>query len=282
MPCITPFTVTNKTGQKVPVPCGKCPDCKGRRTSGWSFRLMQQDKISQTANFITLTYDTDHVPITRNGFMSLNKRHVQLFYKRLRKAHSADPIGATMPAIKYYTVGEYGGKTQRPHYHAIIFNAHIPLIQEAWKYGSVHYGTVTGASVGYTLKYMQKESKIPMHRNDDRLREFSLMSKGIGENYLTKQMIRWHKQDLDNRMYLNIEEGKKISMPRYYKDKIYSEMERKRVAFFAIQTAEEQRIKREKKMYEIHGDSAIRVQIEVHMHQFKTMYKNAEQNRDKI
>lgn len=44
-------------------------------------------------------------------------------------------------------------------------------------------------------------------------------------------MIKWHKDDLDNRMYMVIEGGKKISMPRYYKDKIYTEEERERVAY---------------------------------------------------
>lgn len=282
MACITPFTVTKKTGQKVPVPCGKCPDCKGRRTSGWSFRLMQEEKRSMTAQFITLTYDTNHVPITRNGYMSLDKRHVQLFFKRLRKAHSRDPIGKRMPPIKYYAVGEYGGKTKRPHYHAIILNAHLPLIQRAWELGSVHYGTVTGASVGYTLKYMQKESKIPMHRNDDRLREFSLMSKGIGEAYLTQAMVKWHHADMLNRMYVTTEQGQKVSMPRYYKQKIFVETELKRIGHFAIQTALTKLLEHEQNMRQLHGDRAEEVQTEIHINQFKKMYTDAEKGRDKV
>lgn len=44
-------------------------------------------------------------------------------------------------------------------------------------------------------------------------------------------------QDLDNRMYCALEEGKKIAMPRYYKDKIYDEHQRKRIAYFAKQKA---------------------------------------------
>ena len=39
-------------------------------------------------------------------------------------------------------------------------------------------------------------------------------------------MLRWHKQDLLNRMYVPIKEGKKIAMPRYYKDKIYTQLQR--------------------------------------------------------
>lgn len=172
--CLTPITITIKrTDEKQSVPCGKCPQCLARRISGWSFRLMQEDKKSDSSHFITLTYDTDTVPISDKGYMSLNKRDVQLFFKRLRKAHGKSNI-------KYYACGEYGTKGKRPHYHAILFNANIELLQDAWRCGQIHYGTVSAASVGYTLKYMCKPSKIPMHKNDDRQPEFSLMSKNWG------------------------------------------------------------------------------------------------------
>lgn len=283
MACITPFSVTIKTtNQKVPVPCGKCPDCKGRKTSGWSFRLMQQDRIAMSSQFVTLTYDTDHVPITRNGFMSLQKRDLQLFFKRLRKLQSADPASASMPGIKYYAVGEYGGKTNRPHYHIILFNAILDLIPRAWQLGTIHYGKVSGASVGYTLKYMMKEGKIPMHRNDDRMKEFSLMSKGLGENYLSENMVKWHHDDLDNRMYVTTDQGQKVSMPRYYKQKVYTEMERKRIAYFAVKKAIEKQLDHERNMREIHGDRAPEVQAEIHKQKFKKMYSDAKKNRDKI
>jgi len=219
--------VKDQNKKQIPVPCGRCPQCYKRRISGWSFRLMQEEKVSESAYFITLTYDTDHVPITRNGFMDLSKRDCQLFIKRLRKAHEnlfyshKHRISRITKPIKYYLCGEYGGKTHRPHYHAIIFNAIPELIDKEWKNGTVHYGQVSGASVGYTLKYMSKKAKIPMHRNDDRTPEFSLMSKGLGLSYVNDKTIAWHHNDLYDRMYLNIEGGKKIAMPRYIKDKIY-------------------------------------------------------------
>lgn len=222
--CISPIRIKNDQGDLQPVQCGKCPNCMARKISGWSFRLMQEFKVSETSLFITLTYDTKFVPITERGFLTLTKRDVQLFFKRLRKNHYTNNMDGK--AIKYYAVGEYGGKTNRPHYHIILFNAHLELIQESWNRGEVHYGLVNEASVGYTLKYVSKPSKIPINKNDDRQKEFSLMSKGLGSSYLTKAMVLWHKKDMDNRMYCNIQDGKKIAMPRYYKDKIYDEYER--------------------------------------------------------
>lgn len=39
-------------------------------------------------------------------------------------------------------------------------------------------------------------------------------------------MIQWHKNDLPGRVYCNLPDGKKKSMPRYYRDKIYNSEER--------------------------------------------------------
>lgn len=151
--CYTPITLKDL---QIDVPCGKCKKCLARRASGWSFRLMQQDKIARSAYFLTLTYANENVCLTKNKFLSLCKRDVQLFLKRLRKSQFGNSTNHAFP-IKYYAVGEYGSKTKRPHYHLIIFNANIELIQPAWDLGNVYFGTVTGASVGYCLKYMTKK-----------------------------------------------------------------------------------------------------------------------------
>lgn len=237
--CITPFGVKSKmTGETIGVPCGRCPVCVKRRASGWSFRLMNEYRQATSGYFLTLTYSTSTVPILSSGYMTINKRDPQLFLKRLRKAHPKHV------RIKYYLCGEYGTRGKRPHYHVILFNASLPLIQPAWGLGQVHYGNVTRQSVGYCLKYMSKKGQIPMHANDNRVPEFALMSKGLGKNYITPAMKAWHLADLDNRMYCNLPDGIKISMPRYYKDRIYDEMQRKRVAFMTQVRMEREKTKR--------------------------------------
>lgn len=234
--CYKPINLKNKG---VTVPCGKCPKCIARKTSAWSFRLMQQEKISQSADFITLTYDTKYIPITDSGYLNLNKHDLQCFFKRLRKLQ----YGNSVSDIKYYAVGEYGDQTKRPHYHCILFNAKLELINQAWNKGHIYYGKVSGASVGYTLKYM---SKIRRKNGDgtDRQKEFALMSKGLGIAYLTEIMCNWHAKDLLNRMYCTTKDGVKISMPRYYKDKLYFDMEKAAIAeAYAIISNEKQLIK---------------------------------------
>lgn len=220
-------TINLKTGSVVP--CGRCPKCIARRVSAWSFRLQQEEKVSSSANFITLTYDTKYIPINGNGLLDLSKRDVQLFFKRLRKSHSKNPR-KDEKSIKYYCVGEYGGRTSRPHYHILLFNADIELVESAWKMGSIFNGSVSGASIGYCLKYMCKNKKQMKWWLKGRQKEFAVMSKGIGISYLeNEQILNWHIEDLENRMYCTLPDGIKCSMPRYYKDKLYWDMERKAI-----------------------------------------------------
>lgn len=178
--------------------------------------------------------------------MELRKEHVQNFLKRLRYYKGVRSKREDGNDLKYFAVGEYGGRFRRPHYHMLLFNAKLELIIgeqhakmvkrgilkldgatpfkcEAWKAGNITVGIMTNASVGYTCKYMLKDWK-PMHRNDDREPQFRLMSKGLGANYLTPKMIAWHKADLVNRLYVNIDAGKKCSMPRYYKEKLFKQI----------------------------------------------------------
>lgn len=236
--CLCPMTLKNKFSEtSFAVPCGRCPDCIKRKISAWSFRLMQEDRRSMNSCFLTLTYnDNDLYPITRapSGYKTLNKRDLVNFFKRLRKNSEYD---AEFP-IRYYACGEYGSKHWRPHYHAVVFNCPAPdIVCRAWStesadlghrvaIGNVYFGTVTGASVGYVLKYMFKDKKVPLHAKDDRLPEFALMSKRLGDNYLTPAMIEWHKADLLARMHLTLKDGRKVHMPTYYRDKIYNEFEK--------------------------------------------------------
>jgi hypothetical protein len=284
MACDTPFHVKNprypiySNDRQVPVPCGKCPACLSRRTSVWTFRLKQHAKNANTSYFVTLTYDTRFVPITKCGYLTLEKRDVQLYFKRLRKAHPENH-----EPIKYYLAGEYGSKTFRPHYHIILFNADIELIHKAWEKGEVHIGELTEASAAYTAKYINKGKIIPMHKNDDRIPEFSLMSKKLGLNYLSEKIINYHRADIE-RNYLTLEDGKKISLPRYFREKIWTEGERRKQADILAQKFTE--IENQKQLeyytknqtldgYEQQKESGIQHRINVHA-------RRAQEGRNKI
>jgi len=137
------------------VPCGKCLECMKLRANSWFIRLDNEMSVSSSACFVTLTYDDEHLPYTDDGNMTLDFKDTQKFFKRLRKRHFKN----SKAKIKYFLVGEYGSISNRPHYHAIIFSAYsTDDILDSWNLGHVHIGSVSPASIYYTLKYCMKKS----------------------------------------------------------------------------------------------------------------------------
>lgn len=286
--CLTPYDIKNPSPSKlervIPVPCGKCVNCRKNRANQWHFRLRQEEKRSDKAIFVTLTYDTDQVPITKNGFMSLDKtEHLTKWLKILRKWHYTKYDKDHR--IKYWLCGEYGGKTNRPHYHAIMFNVDKESIPETWKYGDIHVGNVAGASIMYTLKYMVKDGKIPMHHRDDRVPEFSRMSKNLGLNYIEdKKNVKWHKQDI-NRNYVVDKGGIKIPLPRYYRERIYTEEERLRQKHKIIKQQQENEEKLLRDFKRKYGEDIDIDKYYLRQHyrkRDKLTFKNENVNRNKI
>lgn len=190
---------------------------------------MQQAEVSTSAIFLTLTYDNENCPITPNGFATLCKRDLQLFFKRLRKLCKQTARTLRSERIKYFAVGEYGSMTKRPHYHAILFNASSEQCDIAWSKGHTYVGTLTTSSIAYTLKYVHKERMPKRFDRDDRLREFSVMSKGLGSNFLDNdENVRYLKSRL-NDPTLIVKGGHRMAIPRYYKEKVFTDEEREQI-----------------------------------------------------
>lgn len=124
----------------ISVPCGHCIGCRLDKSRQWADRMMLELDHSKKAVFLTLTYDDLHVPISMINdddslFFTLDKRDVQLFFKRLRKHRRFRDF-----RIRYYLAGEYGDTTQRPHYHAIIFGIDLDDIGDCKQFGKNPFG----------------------------------------------------------------------------------------------------------------------------------------------
>lgn len=109
------------------VRCGKCLGCRMDYSKEWANRCVLELQYHKSAYFVTITYDQDHVPVSyysdpdtgeAQPVLTLCKSDFQAFIKRLRKR--VEP-----QRIRYFAAGEYGEKTQRPHYHAIIFGLEL-------------------------------------------------------------------------------------------------------------------------------------------------------------
>lgn len=234
MGCIKPISIKNPKGiGTLRVPCGSCPGCKNKRAADWAFRLQQESKRHLLSHFATLTYDDDHVKGSANGLLTLRKTDLQTFFKTLRKQTGCK-------TIKYYACGEYGGRTYRPHYHAIIFDASGAAISNAWTHGHVKIDKVNEATIRYVTGYVCKPSIVDKSDpNDDRERESSFMSKNLGLNYLSPQIQAYHENG--SKSFVTLPGGLKQALPRYYRDKIFTEAHREEMNEKLYQQTEQKR-----------------------------------------
>lgn len=174
MICISPITIKdprNKAGVSyLEVPCNKCGACRHNRRIEWTFRLKEEFQTAHNAYFVTLTIADEH--LVYGDSPTLVKSDLQKFMKRLRKEQSIYLDWK----IRFYAVGEYGTKTQRPHYHLILYNVHpitIEHLPKLWPFGHVKVGQVTDASIHYVTKYHVNYDKEVAGRAP----EFALMSR---------------------------------------------------------------------------------------------------------
>ncbi|AXL14932.1 replication initiator protein [Microviridae sp.] len=234
--CYTPLTIKQKDSsilgtRHITVPCGKCLTCLNRKAQGWTFRLEQEALVSKSCHFITFTYSDENLPRSPIGAPTLVKSDFQKFLKRLRKNSGGKKI-------KYYACGEYGTRTQRPHYHAIMYN--IPTehlangkVDNDWGLGHIDVAQGNNLTMKYVCKYIMKsawKNKILIDEEtgevfeDDRQPEFPLMSKNLGKGFITSPMIKYLKENLVGYVTMN---DRKVALPRYYKERIFTEHERK-------------------------------------------------------
>lgn len=212
------------------IPCGRCARCIERRKMEWAFRMEKEMEISKTAYFVTLTYAPETVPYNKWGKKTLVKKDLTKFFKRLRRnqERSKPTIEfitnnlVNTDKIKYYAAGEYGEEKGRPHYHAIIFNTSERNIIKSWDLGGVHVVKANEATIAYVMKYLDK--RYDKKQNWGIQAEFNTMSEGIGKHYIDKN-ITWHKRNIDV-LFVTNQNGVKIPMPKYYREKIFTNEER--------------------------------------------------------
>jgi hypothetical protein len=158
--------------------------------------------------FITLTYSDECLPKDK----SLSKPDLQKFFKRLRKNNPTEKF-------RYFACGEYGEKSKRAHYHAIIYVNSTDYdfdmkkaVEKSWTFGMTHIGGVTPSSIRYVLNYVKKQEvkKIGFYYVE---KPFQIMSKGLGERY-----VKENEDRLSQLGYMSIK-GIKYSIPRYFEKK---------------------------------------------------------------
>lgn len=234
MPCFRPITVNIRrrslyskgTLDEQVVPCGSCLGCKAEQGRQWAVRMMHESRMHPSNLFVTLTLDEHHVE-TKDGNREVVPKDFSRFIKSLRATQERP--------LSFFGCGEYGGKSGRPHYHALLFNVEFldnnrgfdsdrpsvgrsKTLDDLWGRGLCEIGTVTMASASYVAGYIRKKVK-----DKDRIRcnpltgelltpEFSRMSlrPPVGQRWIKE----WWR-DVYPRDYVVID-GVKAKPPRYY------------------------------------------------------------------
>lgn len=179
-------------GKAISIPCGRCIGCRLERSRQWAVRILHESQLHEESSFLTLTYSDEHLPSSR----SLVVGHCQLFLKRLRARLAPK-------RVRFFLCGEYGERTARPHYHAILFGYgfpdKIPLegkkglffsqeLVETWGLGHCSVGSVTFESASYVASYATKKilGEAAVSHYKGRKPEFLLMSRrpGIGRGWI--------------------------------------------------------------------------------------------------
>lgn len=159
--------------------CGQCMPCRIRRRKLWAHRMMLESLVHGDSCFVTLTTKFVCFGGTHERTATLDPKVTQNWLKRLRKE--------IFPRkVRYFLCGEYGEKSERPHYHAAMFGLSrfdSKIIERTWGIGHVYVGDITEASANYIAGYVTKK----MTSKDDsrlygRFPEFARMSRrpGIG------------------------------------------------------------------------------------------------------
>nr|QJB21659.1 MAG: replication initiator protein [Microvirus sp.] len=192
------------------VPCGQCIECRLAYSRMWAVRIMHERSLHERSCFVTLTYDDNNCPET------VSVASLQAFFKRFRAAIAPQ-------RIRFFACGEYGDLSGRPHYHAIIFGVDRNFqthMEAAWMAGFVHCGDVTFDSACYVARYALKKQKGEVDRKKQ---PFVVMSRrpGIGHDVAIRDVASMKARDGV------IFKGHKISLPRYYAEKVLTPAERK-------------------------------------------------------
>lgn len=227
--CTRPLHI--KTGT---VPCGICYECRQKKIRDWSIRNEYESMSHQEKCFITLTYNDENLPISKSKVVydktmseptpTLVKYDLQQFIKNLRNKGYK---------FRYYAVGEYGSKSGRPHYHALIygqdFNDKLQELADIWAKGFVYGGTVKNSSINYVTRYVEKKlygTQRTQYIMTNTIPEFTLCSKGRGEQKGIG--YKYYKDNIEANLQIEnelkiIHRGKEKNLPEYYKRKYYEE-----------------------------------------------------------
>lgn len=218
----------------VVVPCGKCYDCFKKKASAWRVRLLNEYMNSSKDNsrrhaelhtiWCTLTFSSEYYVDDFDEQYEMIAWRIKCLRDSYRKKYKKP--------LRYWFCTERG-KLGRIHLHGFIFDnaATYKELSQWWSVGNVNLESIAERArsgrqsspykaISYATKYIHKDFQ---HKDLSESRVFC--SQGLGP-------LKYERANRDNyylldNLYPYIRFGKfKYCLPRYYRQKIYTDIER--------------------------------------------------------
>lgn len=216
----------------VPVGCGKCIECRKMKSREWQARLLEDVRHNKNGKFVTLTFSNESIRDLAKDIEGLKGYDldnqiatlaVRRFLERWRKKYKK--------SLRHWLVTEIGhAGTENIHMHGIVWtDENLEEVEKHWKYGHIWMGKgekkenyVNEKTVTYLTKYVTKQDSDHKYYKPK-----ILTSAGIGKGYTSRRDSQFNKykgEETDEAYTTRT--GHKMSLPIYWRNKIYSESER--------------------------------------------------------
>ena len=219
---------------QIEVPCGQCIECRQKKAREWQCRLAEEIQAHKYNYFITLTFAPKELEElckkTRlNECNAVAGHAVRHMLERWRKDNKK--------SIKHWLITELGHEgTERIHMHGLLFTDERLEFSEPdenqfrtwkyWKYGHIYVGDyVNDRTINYISKYITK-----IDTDHKGFIGQILASPGIGKAFIERleeqKSTRYDYTPKNAADYYRLQNGSKIKLPTYYKNKLYTEEQR--------------------------------------------------------
>lgn len=232
-----PPVLYDRRAALVPIGCKQCMECRKQKAREWSVRLQEDIKEFKNGKFITFTFTDEELRKldvdVRDNIKGYERDNaiatlaVRRFLDRWRKEKFSKG-----KSLRHWLVTELGQtNTERIHIHGIIYTD-IPkaTVEKIWSYGNMGWkktwaeerNYLNNRSINYLVKYMSKtDAKHPNYTST------ILTSSGIGRHYTKSNYSKQNVFQKENtREHYQTESGQKLALPIYYRNKLYTELER--------------------------------------------------------
>lgn len=211
-------------------PCRKCLPCRLNQAREKAIRCYHEAKMHKESIFLTLTYSDEHLKSPRLIYADFQKFMMDLLERRYRDV--TDPEIRKTLFIPFMVTGEYGDKTKRPHWHALLFNFRprdekalrttdrgdriftSEALQSLWGKGIIEYGEITLESASYVARYAAKK----LAHGSDQEHEFHPIHKTSSKHAIGKRWIERYWKHTFRNGFVVLPNGARSKIPRYYVD----------------------------------------------------------------